>query len=108
MFVWRTSEACPLRKTQGAFIVVVVDLGHPNWFRCLAHVGLHSVSVSLCVCVCVCLPGDDCRVRDPRSGYVFDLSSLSGRDFMTPSAPYQYHLSVCGVWGVVGDRKSVV
>ncbi|XP_067097484.1 cation-independent mannose-6-phosphate receptor [Osmerus mordax] len=56
VFVWRTSEACPLRKTQG----------------------------------------DDCRVRDPRSGYVFDLSSLSGRDFKTLSAPYQYHLSVCG------------
>lgn len=55
-----------------------------------------SRGLTLCVLVCVCPPGDDCRVRDPRSGYVFDLSSLSGRDFKTLSAPYQYHLSVCG------------
>lgn len=40
--------------------------------------------------------GDHCRVRDPRSGYEFDLSSLQGRDFQVRNDKYIYHLSVCG------------
>lgn len=40
--------------------------------------------------------GDNCRVRDPRSGYEFDLSSLQGRDFQVRNDKYVYHLSVCG------------
>ncbi|XP_071323597.1 cation-independent mannose-6-phosphate receptor isoform X2 [Trachinotus anak] len=55
VFIWRTSEACPIRKSQG----------------------------------------DDCRVRDPRSGYEFNLSSLKGRDYPVPSGKYIYHLSIC-------------
>ncbi|KAF3850210.1 hypothetical protein F7725_019929 [Dissostichus mawsoni] len=42
------------------------------------------------------LPGDNCRVRDPKSGYEFDLSSLKDRDFPIHSDKYIYHLSVCG------------
>lgn len=42
------------------------------------------------------LTGDSCRVRDPRSGYEFDLSSLKGRVFPVQSDKYTYHLSVCG------------
>ncbi|KAM9840298.1 cation-independent mannose-6-phosphate receptor [Aulostomus maculatus] len=56
VFIWRTSEACPVRKSQG----------------------------------------DECRVRDPRSGYEFDLGSLKGRDYPVRSDKYTYHLSVCG------------
>nr|XP_020473896.1 cation-independent mannose-6-phosphate receptor isoform X2 [Monopterus albus] len=56
VFVWRTSEACPVRKSQG----------------------------------------DNCRVRDPRSGYEFNLSSLKGKDYLVGSEGYIYHLSVCG------------
>uniref|UniRef100_A0A3Q3IPM5 Uncharacterized protein n=1 Tax=Monopterus albus TaxID=43700 RepID=A0A3Q3IPM5_MONAL len=55
VFVWRTSEACPVRKSQ-----------------------------------------DNCRVRDPRSGYEFNLSSLKGKDYLVGSEGYIYHLSVCG------------
>ncbi|XP_053300759.1 cation-independent mannose-6-phosphate receptor [Pleuronectes platessa] len=55
VFIWRTSEACPIRKSQG----------------------------------------DLCRVRDPKSGYEFDLSSLKGRDYPVRSGQYIYHLSVC-------------
>lgn len=40
--------------------------------------------------------GDNCRVRDPRSGYEFDLSSLRGRDYQVRNDKYIYHLSVCG------------
>lgn len=40
--------------------------------------------------------GDHCRVRDPRSGYEFDLSSLQGRDYPVRNDKYIYHLSVCG------------
>uniref|UniRef100_A0A4W5NIP0 Insulin-like growth factor 2 receptor n=1 Tax=Hucho hucho TaxID=62062 RepID=A0A4W5NIP0_9TELE len=56
VFIWRTSEACPLTSAQG----------------------------------------ENCKVKDTRSGYVFDMSSLSGKDYMVKSGQYQYHLSVCG------------
>lgn len=55
VFIWRTSEACPIRKSQG----------------------------------------DDCRVRDPRSGYEFNLSSLKGKVYPVQSDKYTYHLSIC-------------
>lgn len=42
------------------------------------------------------LPGENCRVLDPRSGYEFDLSSLKGKDYPVRSDKYMYHLSVCG------------
>lgn len=41
------------------------------------------------------LPGDDCRVRDPKSGYEFNLSSLKGQDHSVTSNNYVYHLSIC-------------
>ncbi|XP_049445309.1 cation-independent mannose-6-phosphate receptor isoform X1 [Epinephelus fuscoguttatus] len=56
VFIWRTSEACPIRKSQG----------------------------------------DNCRVRDPKSGYEFNLSSLKGQDYPVRNDKYIYHLSVCG------------
>ncbi|XP_072218868.1 cation-independent mannose-6-phosphate receptor isoform X2 [Leuresthes tenuis] len=56
VFIWRTSEACPIRKSQG----------------------------------------ENCRVRDPKSGYEFDFSSLKGRDYPIQSGKYTYHLSICG------------
>lgn len=40
--------------------------------------------------------GENCKVKDPRSGYMFDMSSLSGKDYMVKSGQYQYHFSVCG------------
>lgn len=42
------------------------------------------------------LPGENCRVRDPRSGYEFNLSSLKGKDYQVKNGKYVYHLSVCG------------
>ncbi|XP_028253968.1 cation-independent mannose-6-phosphate receptor [Parambassis ranga] len=56
VFIWRTSEACPIRKAQGK----------------------------------------NCRVRDPKSGYEFNLSSLKGQDYSIHSGKYTYYLSVCG------------
>ncbi|XP_056283695.1 cation-independent mannose-6-phosphate receptor [Pseudoliparis swirei] len=56
VFIWRTSEACPIRKSQG----------------------------------------DNCQVRDLKSGYLLDLSSLKGQDYPISSDKYVYHLSVCG------------
>ncbi|XP_035801950.2 cation-independent mannose-6-phosphate receptor isoform X2 [Amphiprion ocellaris] len=55
VFIWRTSEACPIRKSQGV----------------------------------------DCRVRDPKSGYEFDLNSLKDKDYPVTNEKYTYHLSVC-------------
>lgn len=42
------------------------------------------------------LPGDNCQVRDLRSGYEFNLSSLKGKDYQVRNDKYIYHLSVCG------------
>ncbi|KAJ8009057.1 hypothetical protein DPEC_G00084890 [Dallia pectoralis] len=56
VFIWRTSEACPLTNTQG----------------------------------------ENCQVQHPGSGYVFDMSSLSGKDYVVRSGRYQYQFSVCG------------
>ncbi|KAM4713477.1 cation-independent mannose-6-phosphate receptor [Anableps anableps] len=39
--------------------------------------------------------GDNCQVRDPKTGYEFDFSSLKDRDFAVHSDKYTYHLSVC-------------
>lgn len=39
--------------------------------------------------------GDACKVRDPRSGYEFDLSSLKDKDYEVKNGKYTYHLSVC-------------
>ncbi|KAG7509424.1 cation-independent mannose-6-phosphate receptor [Solea senegalensis] len=55
VFIWRTSDACPIRKSQGS----------------------------------------ECRVRDPKTGYEFNLSSLKGQDYPVRSGKYIYHLSVC-------------
>uniref|UniRef100_A0A3B3VE79 Insulin-like growth factor 2 receptor n=1 Tax=Poecilia latipinna TaxID=48699 RepID=A0A3B3VE79_9TELE len=38
---------------------------------------------------------DNCRVRDSKSGYEFDFSSLKDRDFAVTGDKYIYHLSVC-------------
>ncbi|XP_031437958.2 cation-independent mannose-6-phosphate receptor, partial [Clupea harengus] len=56
VFIWRTSEACPVQRVQG----------------------------------------ENCKVQDPRSGHEFDLSSLSGKDYMVTSGQYEYHFAVCG------------
>ncbi|KAF5900285.1 cation-independent mannose-6-phosphate receptor-like, partial [Clarias magur] len=56
VFIWRTSEACPVKRVQGT----------------------------------------DCKVKDPRSGYEFDLSSLSGTDYEVKNPQYEYHFAVCG------------
>ncbi|KAL0967415.1 hypothetical protein UPYG_G00251950 [Umbra pygmaea] len=56
VFIWRTSEACPLTNAMG----------------------------------------EDCQVTDPRSGYVFDMKTLSGKDYILDSGQYQYYFSVCG------------
>ncbi|XP_017311659.1 cation-independent mannose-6-phosphate receptor isoform X1 [Ictalurus punctatus] len=56
VFIWRTSEACPVKRVQG----------------------------------------ENCKVKDPRSGYEFDLTPLSGQDYEVKSSQYEYHFAVCG------------
>ncbi|KAB5540056.1 hypothetical protein PHYPO_G00096970 [Pangasianodon hypophthalmus] len=56
VFIWRTSEACPVKRVQGA----------------------------------------NCKVKDPRSAYEFDLTPLSGKDYEVKSSQYEYHVAVCG------------
>lgn len=40
--------------------------------------------------------GANCKVKDPRSGYEFDLTPLSGKDYEVKSLQYEYHFAVCG------------
>uniref|UniRef100_A0A8B9KQH5 Insulin-like growth factor 2 receptor n=1 Tax=Astyanax mexicanus TaxID=7994 RepID=A0A8B9KQH5_ASTMX len=56
VFVWRTSEACPVKRVTGT----------------------------------------DCKVRDPRSGYEYNLNLLAGTDYEVKSSQYEYHFAVCG------------
>ncbi|XP_060722164.1 cation-independent mannose-6-phosphate receptor [Tachysurus vachellii] len=56
VFVWRTSEACAVKKAQGT----------------------------------------NCKVKDPRSGYEFDLTPLSEKDYAVKGSSYEYHFAVCG------------
>lgn len=49
----------------------------------------------VCVIFDISLPGAHCRVRDTKSGYEFNLSSLKGKDYQVKSGKYIYHLSVC-------------
>ncbi|XP_028809164.1 cation-independent mannose-6-phosphate receptor isoform X2 [Denticeps clupeoides] len=42
------------------------------------------------------IQGNNCKVQDPRSGHVFDLTSLSGQDYSVKSGQYDYQFSVCG------------
>lgn len=40
--------------------------------------------------------GANCKVKDPRSGYEFNLTPLSGKDYEVKSSQYEYHFAVCG------------
>lgn len=40
--------------------------------------------------------GTNCKVKDPRSGYEFDLTPLSTKDYEVKSSQYEYHFAVCG------------
>lgn len=52
--------------------------------------------------------GDTCKVRDPRTGYEFDLSSLKDKDYQVTNGKYTYHLSVCvGLKGEVCNHVDV-
>ncbi|XP_030627174.1 cation-independent mannose-6-phosphate receptor [Chanos chanos] len=55
VFIWRTSEACPVRREEGK----------------------------------------DCKVKDPKTGYVFDMKTLSGKDYAITNGKYEYHFAVC-------------
>uniref|UniRef100_A0A8C1Z5G4 Insulin-like growth factor 2 receptor n=1 Tax=Cyprinus carpio TaxID=7962 RepID=A0A8C1Z5G4_CYPCA len=56
VFIWRTSEACPIRRVQG----------------------------------------ENCIVKDPKSGYEYNLTSLAGNDYEVKKLSYEYHFAVCG------------
>ncbi|XP_051500970.1 cation-independent mannose-6-phosphate receptor-like [Myxocyprinus asiaticus] len=56
VFIWRTSEACPIRRVQG----------------------------------------ENCKVRDPKSGYEYNLAPLAGKDYEVKGLHYEYHFAVCG------------
>lgn len=85
VFIWRTSEACPIRKAQGKH---VTDEKHRDGVSGSARLEFDPKILVF--------SGDNCRVHDPRSGYEFDLSSLKGQDFQVRNDKYIYHLSVCG------------
>ncbi|XP_052442128.1 cation-independent mannose-6-phosphate receptor [Carassius gibelio] len=56
VFIWRTSEACPIKRVQG----------------------------------------ENCKVKDPKSGYEYNLTPLAGKDYEVKGLSYEYHFAVCG------------
>ncbi|XP_050994418.1 LOW QUALITY PROTEIN: cation-independent mannose-6-phosphate receptor [Labeo rohita] len=56
VFIWRTSEACPIRRVQG----------------------------------------ENCKVKDPKSGYEYNLTPLAGKDYQVKDMNYEYNFAVCG------------
>lgn len=88
VFIWRTSVACPIRKSQGTLVLLRRMLKYN-------HANIWSSNNNVIMFISP-LPGDECHVRDPMGGYEFDLSSLKGMDYPVRSDKYIYHLSVCG------------
>ncbi|XP_054826091.1 cation-independent mannose-6-phosphate receptor [Eublepharis macularius] len=39
--------------------------------------------------------GENCQVKDPRYGYVYDLTPLSGKEMKVTTDEYDYYFSVC-------------
>lgn len=76
---------------KGLLHVFIYSFDHHNCVK--PHQGETTTCVSLSTLV---LPGENCQVPDSRSGYVFDLSSLKGKDYQVRHDKYIYHLSVCG------------
>ncbi|GLD49814.1 cation-independent mannose-6-phosphate receptor [Lates japonicus] len=69
---------------------------NPGWLRVMPH--LEDVEA----CPIRKTQGDNCRVRDPKTGYEFDLSSLKGRDYPVRNENTDHYLSV-----QVGSRDVV-
>ncbi|KAL7888463.1 hypothetical protein AOLI_G00034370 [Acnodon oligacanthus] len=71
VFIWRTSEACPVTRVLGK----------------------------------------ECKVKDPKSGYEYNLMPLSGKDYEVKSEQYEYHFAVCGPVNTLvcpqGDKGTV-
>uniref|UniRef100_A0A6Q2XKG2 Insulin-like growth factor 2 receptor n=1 Tax=Esox lucius TaxID=8010 RepID=A0A6Q2XKG2_ESOLU len=88
-------QSSPQVASNGSISIVYIngdkglncDNGHST--RILFQCDDHSVSDTR-------IYGDNCKVQHPRNGYVFDMSSLSGKDYPVKSGQYQYTLSVCG------------
>uniref|UniRef100_A0A4X2LI69 Cation-independent mannose-6-phosphate receptor n=1 Tax=Vombatus ursinus TaxID=29139 RepID=A0A4X2LI69_VOMUR len=56
VFVWRTIEACPIRKAEG----------------------------------------DNCEVKDPKHGHIYNLKALAVNDTIVIDGEYSYYFRVCG------------
>lgn len=39
--------------------------------------------------------GEKCKVQDPKSGYEYNLTPLSGKDYEVKGLGYEYHFAVC-------------
>ncbi|XP_053150803.1 cation-independent mannose-6-phosphate receptor [Hemicordylus capensis] len=39
--------------------------------------------------------GENCQVRDPKYGYIYNLTSLSGKDLIVSTEEYNYYFRVC-------------
>lgn len=42
------------------------------------------------------LTGENCKVKDPKSGYEYNLTPLAGKDYEVKGLHYEYHFAVCG------------
>lgn len=58
------------------------------------------------------LAGDNCEVKDPRHGHLFDLKPLALNDTIVSAGEYTYYFRVCGRLSSdvcsTGDRSKVI
>lgn len=76
---------------------------------CLELGLLCAIVVAFALCVCT---GDNCQVKDPRHGNLYDLRPLGLSDTVVSAGEYTYYFRVCGKLssGVcsTSDRSRVV
>lgn len=83
VFIWRTSEACPIRRVQG-------KMNSQFLFRTvIKHSCFNSVYFLF-------FTGQNCKVKDPKSGYEYNLTPLGGKDYDVKGLGYEYQFAVCG------------
>lgn len=57
---------------------------------------MEEVLWAVAVASALCSAGDNCQVKDPRHGNLYDLRPLGLHDTVVSAGEYNYHFRVCG------------
>ena len=80
-----------------------------KWCKFFLKVNACVIVTTLHLCL---LAGDNCEVRDPRHGNLYDLKPLALNDTVVNAGEYTYYIRVCGKLSSnvcsTGDRSKAV